>query len=157
MMRKIKLGEFNYFRLSEGDVISSLNKLPSDTAHRSSITHRGKDGCFEWNLENSGFETNQKYWVALTVKNIFEPIIWRDTVITCIYKIRIRKCGSSKSFNYTVLCTPTMTILKHPPFSPFWWKPYIGTNGRLCFANSEVWKALILHRNKSNGWNRTWY
>ena len=158
MMRKIKPGEFNYFRLSEGDIISSLNKLPSDTAHRSSITHPGKDRCFEWNLENSeGFEINQTHCVALAVKDIFEPIVWRDTLVMCIYKIRIRKCGSSKSFNYTVPCTPTMTILKHAPFSSFWWKPYVGTNGRLCFANSGAWKAVILHGNKSNAWNRTWY
>ena len=151
MMRKIKLGEFNYFRLSEGDIISSLNKLPSDTAkqHHTPWKRRVfwvKPGKF------------RRLWVARAVKDIFEPIVWRDTLIMCIYKIRIiRKCGSSKSFNYTVPCTATMTILKHAPFSSFWWKPYVGTNGRLCFANSGAWKAVILHGNKSNGWNRTWY
>lgn len=88
----------------------------------------------------------------------WEKCFWiRETLRMCIYKGRAWRCGSYKSFNYVAPFTPEKTILKHPLSPLSGWKPYVETNRRLCFAKSWAWKAVILHRNKSNGQNRTWY
>lgn len=117
-----------------------------------------KDWCFKCNLENTkGVGTDWKKWIALAEKNVFEPIVWRETLIMYTEEIWIWKWGSSKSFNYTALFTPAMTISEYPLHPLSRWKLYIETNVRLCFAKSRAWDAVILHRNESNGWNRTWY
>lgn len=75
----------------------------------------------------------------------------------CTEKIWIWKCGSSKSFNYPAPLTQATTVSKSPLGPLSRWKLYVETNERLCFAKSWAWEAVLLHRNKSNGWNRTWY
>lgn len=97
----------------------------------------------------------KKKRIALAEKNVSEPIVWRETLIMYTEEIGTWKCLSSKSFNYTAPFTPAATVSKYPLRPLSRWKLYVETKARFCFATLWAREAVVLHRNESNGGNRT--